>query len=198
MKRILLCAALLLCGTVSAQDWGDLLKKVATEAADKVTGGKLTEAAIAGCWNYAAPAVKFEGDDLLSGLGGTAMESTVTTRLEKAYALVGIRPGAASFTFTKEKTFTAVLGKAKNLSGTYAFDPETHEIRLTFDKTSKFKLGTLTGHAYIRGSELQLLFPVTKLVEVVTELGSKVSSLQTVAKLLEKYKEVYLGFAFEK
>ena len=63
MKRILLCAALLLCGTVSAQDWGDLLKKVATEAADKVTGGKLTEAAIAGCWNYAAPAVKFEGDD---------------------------------------------------------------------------------------------------------------------------------------
>lgn len=201
MKKLLLWATLLACGTplsAPAQDWGDLLKKVATEAADKITGGKLTEAAIVGTWNYTAPAVKFEGGDLLSGLGGTAMESTVTSRLEKAYALVGIKAGAASFTFSDDKSFTAELGKAKNLKGTYAFDPATHEIRLSFDKASKFKLGTVTGHAYIRGSELQLLFPVTKLVEVVTELGSKVSSLQTVAKLLEKYEEVYLGFAFGK
>lgn len=88
--------------------------------------------------------------------------------------------------------------KAKNLSGTYEFDPATHEIRLTFDKKSKFKLGTLTGHAYISGGELQLVFPVTKLVDTVTAIGSKVSSLQSAVKLLEKYKEVYLGFAFEK
>lgn len=201
MKRILL-SALLLAGaglaTASAQDWGSLLKKVATEAADKLTDGKLTEAAVVGTWNYAAPAVRFESDDLVSGLGGKAMESTVATRLEKGYALAGIRQGAARFTFTGEKSFTAELGKAKNLSGTYEFDPATHEIRLTFDKKSKFKLGTLTGHAYISGGELQLVFPVTKLVDTVTAIGSKVSSLQSAVKLLEKYKEVYLGFAFEK
>lgn len=197
MKRIFLLAVLFVCGSrlsAPAQEWGDLLKKVATTAADKVTGGKLTEKALLGTWNYQAPAVKFESDNMLSELGGTAMESTVTSRLEKGYALVGIKAGAASFTFNEDKSFAAVLGRAKDLSGTYEFDPSTHEIKLAFKK----KLGTLTGHVYISGSELQLVFPVTKLVEVVTAIGSKVSSLQTIAAMLEKYKEVYLGFAFTK
>ena len=197
MKRIFLLAVLFVCGSrlsAPAQEWGDLLKKVATTAADKVTGGKLTEKALLGTWNYQAPAVKFESDNMLSELGGTAMESTVTSRLEKGYALVGIKAGAASFTFNEDKSFAAVPGRAKALSGTYEFDPSTHEIKLAFKK----KLGTLTGHVYISGSELQLVFPVTKLVEVVTAIGSKVSSLQTIAAMLEKYKEVYLGFAFTK
>ena len=47
-------------------------------------------------------------------------------------------------------------------------------------------------------SDLLLVFPVTKLVEFATELGSKVSSLATVASLLKKYENVYLGFAFSK
>lgn len=203
MKRIIRLFALAAFGcvtvsTASAQNWGDVLKKVATEAADKVTGGKLTEAALVGTWNYTAPAVKFESDNVLSELGGSAMESTVTTRLEKGYELVGIKAGAASFTFNDDKSFTADLGKAQGLSGTYEFDASTHEIKLTFSKSSKFNLGTLTGYAYISGSELQLVFPVTKLVDVITAIGSKVSSLQTVAAMLEKYKEVYLGFAFTK
>lgn len=202
MKKHLMIAVLLLCGAVaapaSAQDWGDLLKKAATTAADKLTGGKLTEAALIGSWSYTAPAVKFESDNVLSELGGTAMESTITGKLETGYSLVGIKAGAASFTFNSDKTFSAALGKAQNLSGTYEFDASSHEIVLNFSSESKFKLGSLTGHVYISGSELQLVFPVTKLVNMITAIGSKVSSLQTVAALLEKYKEVYLGFAFEK
>ena len=202
MKRRLLLAVLVLCGWAAApavaQDWGDLLKKAATTAADKLTGGKLTEAALVATWSYTAPAVKFESDNVLSELGGTAMESTVTGYLEKGYTLAGIQPGAASFTFNSDKTFTATLGKAKNLSGTYEFNAETHEITLDFASGSKFNLGTMTGHVYLSGSELQLVFPVTKVVQAVTAIGSKVSSLQTVASLLEKYKEVYVGFAFAK
>ena len=198
MKKLLLvwllCAA---AAPAAAQDWTDILKKAATTAADKLTGGKLTAAALIGTWNYTAPAAKFESDNLVSELGGTAMESTVTGYLEKGYTMVGIQPGAASFTFNDDKTFSANLGKAKDLSGTYEFDPSTHEITLRFNKT-KFNLGSLTGHVYISGSELQLVFPVTKLVDMVTAIGSKISSLQTVASLLEKYKEVYVVFAFAK
>ena len=201
MKKLLL-AGLLLCGwaaaPAAAQDWGDILKKAATTAADKLTGGKLTEAALIGTWNYTAPAVKFESDNVLSELGGTAIESTITGKLETGYAFVGIKEGAASFIFNNDNTFTAVLGKAKNLSGTYEFDASNHEITLVFSSGSKFNLGTLNGHVYLSGSELQLVFPVTKLVNVITAIGSKVSSLQTIASLLEKYKEVYIGFAFAK
>ena len=200
MKQKLLLTLLLACSTLlpaAAQDWGDILKKAATTAADKLTGGKLTEAALVATWNYTAPAAKFESDNIMSELGGTAMESTVTSYLEKGYTVVGIKPGAASFTFNSDKSFTAELGKAKELSGTYEFDASTHEITLQFNKT-KFNISSLTGHVYLRGSELQLVFPVTKLVDVITAIGSKISSLQTVAALLEQYKEVYVGFAFAK
>lgn len=179
-----------------AQDWKDALKKVATAAADKATDGKLTQYAIVGEWNYSGPGVKFESDDIASELGGAALQTTISQKLEKAYLLAGIKPGACSFTFDKENGFTAQMG-THALSGTYEFDASTHTITLHFTK-GKYNLGAVPGHAYISGSELQLVFPVTKLVNLVTALGSKISSLSTVSKLLEKYENVYLGFEFTK
>ncbi len=109
----------------------------------------------------------------------------------QAYAL-----GSGSFTFKDDDTFDAVLGKY-TLSGTYAFDAATHVVTLRFAQ-GKIALGTLEGHAYIDGKELLLVFPVTKFVKMATALGSKISSLSTVTALLEKYKNVHIGFAFQK
>ena len=95
-----------------------------------------------------------------------------------------------------DSTFTAVLGKHE-LSGTYEYDSSTHVVTLRFAK-GKLNLGAVEGHAYVSGTELQLVFPVTKLVNLVTELGSRVSSLSTITALLKKYENVYLGFAFTK
>lgn len=199
MKRLLLLAAtLLLLGCpAAAQDWMDALKKAATAAADKATDGKLTQYALAGTWNYTGPGVKFEGGDIASELGGAALETAVVKQLDKAYARAGIRPGAGTFTFEKaDSTFSAVLGK-HNLSGTYDYDAATHVVTLRFAK-GKLNLGSVPGHAYISGGELVLVFPVTRLVEVVTALGSKISYFSTATTLLSKYKNVYIGFAFSK
>ena len=199
MKKILLFAAalLLLAGTTSAQDWKEALKKAATAAADKATDGKLTQYALAGTWNYTGPGVKFEGEDLASELGGAALESSVVKQLTKAYALAGIKPGAGTFTFERDSdAFSATLGK-HNLTGTYEYEAATHVVTLHFAK-GKINLGSVPGHAYISGTELVLVFPVTRLVEMMTTLGSKISSLSTAAALLSKYKDVYVGFAFSK
>ncbi len=199
MKKILLSAAalLLLAGTTSAQDWKEALKKAATAAADKATDGKLTQYALAGTWNYTGPGVKFEGEDLASELGGAALESSVVKQLTKAYALAGIKPGAGTFTFERDSdAFSATLGK-HNLTGTYEYEAATHVVTLHFAK-GKINLGSVPGHAYISGTELVLVFPVTRLVEMMTTLGSKISSLSTAAALLSKYKDVYVGFAFSK
>ncbi|MCM1151773.1 MAG: DUF4923 family protein [Alistipes sp.] len=197
MKRLLLLTLLLLpAGRAAAQSWGDLLKKIVTTVADNATNGQLTRYAIVGKWNYTAPGVKFEGEDTLADLGGAALESTVAEKLEKAYLLAGIVPGACSFAFEKEETFTATFG-SRSLGGTYEFDPATHAIMLRFAK-GKFDLGTVPGHAYLSGNELQLVFPVTKLVDMVTALGSKIPSLSAVTGLLEKYENVYIGFRFAK
>ena len=118
-------------------------------------------------------------------------------QLEKAYAKAGIRPGAGTFTFGKDDdAFTATLG-SHTLSGTYEYDAPTHVVTLHFAK-GKLNLGSVPGHAYISGQELVLVFPVTRLVEVVTALGSKVSYFSTATTLLSKYKNVYVGFAFSK
>ena len=199
MKKILLSAAalLLLAGTASAQDWKEALKKAATAAADKATDGKLTQYALAGTWNYTGPGVKFEGEDLASELGGAALESSVVKQLTKAYALAGIKPGAGTFTFERDSdAFSATLGR-HNLTGTYEYEAATHVVTLHFAK-GKINLGSVPGHAYISGTELVLVFPVTRLVEMMTTLGSKISSLSTAAALLSKYKDVYVGFAISK
>ena len=199
MKQFTLIALtlLLLGGTASAQGWKDAVKKAATTAADKATDGKLTEFALAGTWNYKGPGVKLEGKDIASEVGGAALEGTIDKQLAKAYEMAGIKPGAGSFTFNKEdNAFTAIMG-AHNLSGTYDYDSATHVVTLHFAK-GKLNLGSVPGHAYISGSELTLVFPVTKLVELVTALGSKVEQFETATTLLSKYKNVYIGFAFEK
>lgn len=109
----------------------------------------------------------------------------------------GIRPGAGTFTFGKDDdAFTATLG-SHTLSGTYEYDAPTHVVTLHFAK-GRLNLGSVPGHAYISGQELVLVFPVTRLVEVVTALGSKVSYFSTATTLLSKYKNVYVGFAFSK
>lgn len=145
MKKLLLfTASLLLLGgtTSSAQDWKEALKKAATAAADKATDGKLTQYALTGTWNYTGPGVKFEGGDIASEVGGAALETAVVKQLEKAYAKAGIRPGAGTFTFSKDDdAFTATLG-SHTLSGTYEYDAPTHVVTLHFAK-GKLNLGSV-------------------------------------------------------
>lgn len=194
---LLFTLGLLLWGAqVQAQDWKDALKKVVTSAADEATGGKLTEVAIVGAWRYTGPGIKFEGENLTSQLGGAAIESTVTKQLVKGYELVGIREGASSFDFAGDGTFTAQLG-SHELAGSYTFDASTHELALQVS-TGKIPLGTIQGRAYLSGTELQLVFPATKLVELIESLGQKIQALSSVTKLLENYENVYIGFAFSK
>ena len=187
MKRLfsllILGLSLLASERVSAQSWLDALKGVATEVIDEATGGKLTEMAIAGEWKYIAPGVRM----------GSAMESTIETKLATAYEKVGIRPDFCQITFTKEDTWSMPV-KGHEVTGTYSYDPATHAITLTLAKLG----ASFTGYAYIDGTNLELVFPVNKLVEFVTALGSKISSLSSVSKMLEKYDDVYLGFQFAK
>lgn len=197
-KTLFLIASVLLFATApaNAQGWKDALKKAATTAADKATDGKLTQYALVGEWHYSGPGIKFEGGDVASELGGAAIETSLSGQLEKAYLLAGIKPGACTFSFDKENAFTAAMG-THTLSGTYEFDASAHLLTLHFAK-GKFNLGSMPGHVYISGEQLQMVFPVTKVVDMVTALSSKVSSLESAAALLKKYKNVYIGFEFGK
>lgn len=194
MKKILLLTAAMLCfatTSVQAQDWLDALKGVATSAADKLTGGKLTQKALIGSWNYSGPGVKMGSSNLLADVGGTVMSSTIESKLRTIYEKVGIREGFCSITFEEGNAFSMPL-KSRTISGTYEYDASSHAITLHVSKLS------FTGYAYIDGSNLQLVFPADKLVSFMTVVGSMVSSLSTITEMLKNYDNVLIGFEFAK
>ena len=203
MKKFLFCLLAACCCAVpaSAQNWLDALKNVASNAVDQVTGGKATEALMVGSWNYRQPGVKLQSDDTLTDLGASALTGQLETRLEKLYTIVGIREGACDFTFASDKTFTATFG-TRTFQGTYEFTGETHDVTLTFETSSSYNLGSLTGKAYLSGTDLQLLFPAKRLLTLIDVLGQKLASFSstaaTVSSLVGKFDDLYLGFEFAK
>lgn len=198
MKKLMILAVMsvMMSTAANAQGLMDALKGIATSVADKATGGKLTELALQGDWSYTGPGVKFVGDNLLAEAGGAAISGTIESKLASAYSLVGIKQGACRFNFGSDNKFTATLG-SHTLSGTYEFDSSTHVVSLHF-AAGKFNLGTLNGHAYISGSNLDMVFPADKLVGMITALGARISSLNTLTSLLKKYDSVMIGFKFSK
>lgn len=184
---VVLCATTV---TVEAQSWLDALKQVATDVVDNATGGQLTAKAIIGTWNYKTPATRMSSGDALANVGGALAGSTINDKLKPIFEKVGIREGFCTITFNEDGTF-AMPVKGRNISGTYEFDPSTHAITLTVGK-----MGSFTGYAYISGTNLEIVFPVDKLVDFVTAVGSKISALKSIATMLEKVENAYLGFAF--
>lgn len=194
MKKLIVLMAVLCAttATVGAQNWLDALKQVATDAIDNATGGQLTAMAIIGTWNYTAPATRLDGGDILSNAGGALASSTINGKLQPIFEKVGIKEGVCSITFNNDGTFSMPT-KLKTVEGTYEFDPSTHAITLTVGK-----VGSFTGYAYISGTNLEIVFPVNKLVDFVTAVGSKISSLKSIVSMLEKVENAYVGFAFAK
>lgn len=198
MKRvfIVLVALVAMCGTASAQSWGDILKGAVTDLVDEATGGKATEYLMTGSWGYASPAVRLESDNQLATLAGNAMVSTVETKLQSAYNLVGIKPGSYTLTLKEDMTFAMVIGQ-RTLSGTYTYNSDTHALELLFS-SKLLKATSLRGFAHMSGDNLDVVFDCTKLVNFLSALGSKVSMLNSITQLVSNYDNVLVGFTFNR
>ena len=199
MKRVLFIVAFIFSvgmGSAQAQNWLNMLKSVATSAIDKVTGGEFTAKSIIGTWNYTQPGVKLSSKDALSDLAGTAATSTLQSKMASYYEFVGIKPGACNFVIKDDGTFSSTFGK-NTLSGKYTFDAKSNLLLLTYDGLLA-GLGAIPAYAYMNGANLQIVFPIDKLMSVLTTLGSNVNTLSTITELIKKYDSVKIGFEFSK
>lgn len=194
MKRLFITLIALFTLTTAEAQWLDALKKVATEAIDKATDGKLTQMAVIGTWNYSAPAVKLEGDNALSNIGGSAISATVGDKLEQAFTKVGISSGFCSVTFNEDGTYTMPV-KGRQIKGTYTYNSSDHSLTLKVGQSGKVEV---KGYAYISGTNLQIVFPINKLTDFMVAIGSSIKSLNSITKLIEQYENIYLGFEFAK
>ena len=195
MKRLLMlifALQIVALQQVAAQSWLDALKGVASSVIDDVTGGKLTEKALIGTWNYSQPGVHLSSKDALSDLAAAAATSTIQSKMKPYYEKVGIKPGACKFTFGDDGSFSVTIGQ-KNIAGTYTFNAETKALALKLN--SGF---SVTAYAYMNGQNLQLVFPMDNLLKVMTSLGSLSDTLAGITSLLNKYDSLKIGFEFSK
>lgn len=211
MKKLIIITLAAIAFTTAeaqAQNWLNVLKSAATSAIDKVTGGALTEKAIIGTWNYSQPGVKLSSsENALSDITGSALTTTVQQKIAPYYEKVGIKPGICKFVINEDGTFSSTFGQ-RTFSGTYTFDPKTNALSLKYGGTkpstiaeteaSLFNLGAIPAYAYLNGEKLQIVFPMDKLLNVVTSLGSSVESLSLITELLKSYDSIKIGFEFSK
>ena len=101
------------------------------------------------------------------------------------------------YDFDREGGFTAAFGRQK-LTGSYEYDAGSHTVSVRPSDEKLEKIGAVSGRAYVSGSELQLLFPVTKLLELAKDVSSQAASLEAASALLANYKNLYIGFSFKK
>ena len=199
MKKLfilLFIASLCFSERAAAQNWKDRLREAATEAADKLSDGKLTEKRFIGTWTYLEPALKMESESLLSELAASVLNKNATKRMNRIYEHIGIHPGNGTICLEKDGCFTATNQK-HTIKGTYTYDNTTHQITFTFD-TKHRKVEPVTGRISLKGENMILVFPVTKLVDLIRSVGERIPQLSGLVSLFDQYKDVYIGFTFSK
>lgn len=165
-----------------------------------ISKSNLTEEDLVGDWQYAAPAVAFQSDNLLQKAGGAAAAGVIEEKLTPYYAKVGITNLTASF--SADKTFKFKINRI-TLTGTFEKDTnsETGDFIFTFKAGGKLPLGNFKTHVEkVGNSKLSLTFDASKLISLVNTIASVSgrSSLKTVATMLNSYDGLNCGFELSK
>ena len=213
----------MLCCTVSnAQSLKDILGAIGSKASQTTSSessssstsdavgsilgsilGALTtadELTLEGTWTYTGCALALESENVLSNIASSAAKTTIENKINEYLEKIGIKAGAATFTFLEDGSFTVASEAGKTImSGTWT--KEDSAINLQFGKTMKLlkMSGTVTSSGK---TGCQLLFDSTKFLSFVKNalkvVGSKNEKVQALATLLENYDNLKLGFSLSK
>ena len=160
-----------------------------------ISKSNLSEADLVGSWQYSAPAVAFQSDNLLQKAGGAA----ATEKLAPYYSKAGIDKLTA--VFNNDKTFKFQIDKV-TLSGTFEKDTtsETGDFIFNFKAGGKIPVGKFKAHVEKVGSKLTITFDASKLITLVNTIASVSgqSTLKSVASMLNSYDGLNCGFELSK
>ena len=162
--------------------------------------GQLSEADLAGVYQYTEPAITFKSDNLLQKAGGAAMAATIVDKLAPYYERAGMKNLVV--TLTPEKEFEFTIGRIK-LSGTFMRDSaqtSANSFIFTFSALGKVGLGKVAADVQLTGNNLLITFDASKLLSLVNTIAqfSGKQSLQTAASFLNSYDGLNCGFPLTK
>lgn len=217
MKKSVICAIMALAlafGQAGAFDLKDLFGKSKTNtetSADDNSDGILgalgsfignmtanknfTVDDIAGQWSYSSPAVSFKSENALKNVGGAAAATAVENKLAPYYKTLGFT--RTTLTIAKDHTFSMKMGIIP-LKGTVE-KTEDGRLEFAFTGITGRSVGKVDAVATKSGSTLNLTFDATKFIKVLTSVAGKlnISTLNTLASLLNGYDGIYMGFSMK-
>ena len=149
---------------------------------------------IIGTWNFKGSAFVFESENALANLGSDAIASQVEAKVDSYLAKLKIQEGSSTITFNEDNTCVFTAGK-KSLNGTYEFNAETKELKLTY-------AGLLSTTAYLvydKGT-INIVYQSDGLLRILKAIGSMStnSTLALLNTLLAQYDGLRIGMAFAK
>lgn len=176
-----------------------------TDFLSSLTGGDVVYSApstLNGTYSYAGSAVSITQTNgtMINNLAGSAVASTIESKVDANLAKIGIQPGSMSINFNRDdNTFTWTVAGIP-LPGTYKLGDNEETITLTFGKSMQFF--TLTGNLECSSTNAQILFPANRTVaflkKVATRIGKSEGTLSTITKLAEGYDSYKIGFKLVK
>ena len=155
----------------------------------------VTASDLQGTWTYRKADCVFETNNLLLKAGGEVAATKIESQLESQLSKVGITPGACTFSFNSNGTYTATIGQY-NLSGNYTLNSSANTITMTY----LAGLGRISPRIVKTGSSISLLFEGDKLLSMVQKVGklSSNSTVSSLSTLLNSYDGMLVGMQLSK
>lgn len=151
---------------------------------------------LVGNWTYGGVAAAVRSDNILSTVAGNAAVSTLENKADEILGKAGVTPGAATFTFNQDGTFSFQAGRLPAISGTYV--QEGNNVSFSFGKALKFL--KLNGTVSTAAGGCKILFDGERFMtfaQRVIEFANKITTsagLATVGNILTTAKSVDAGF----
>ena len=204
MKKIvvILGSLMLFASAASAQNiLGGLIKSVAGEKAGEAIGNVLSSVVgssvdLAGNWTYGGVGAAVKSDNILSTVAGNAAISTIESKADNILAKAGVTPGAATFTFNQDGTFSFKAGKLPAISGTYVQNGNNVTMKfgrqLTFLQLDGTVSAATNGCKILFNGEKFMTF-TQRLIEYARKITTS-AGVATVGNILSTAKSVDAGF----
>lgn len=155
----------------------------------------LTEKDLVGTWNYQSADCVFESENLLMKAGGEVASAQIETKMNETLAKVGVKPGACTFTFNSDNTYSATIAGFP-VSGEFQLDAENKKLTMTY----LAGLAVMTPNIVKNGNSISLLYEADKLLAIAQKLAamSGNTSLQALAELASSYDGLMIGLELKK
>ena len=205
MKKIaaILASLMLVASAANAQNiLGNILNSVTGGNVGETVGNVLNsvlgggQVDLTGIWTYGGVGAAVRSDNILSTVAGNAAISTIETKADNILGKAGINPGAATFTFNQDGSFSFKAGRLPAITGTYVQNGNAVTMKfgrqLTFLQLDGTVSATTNGCKILFNGEKFMTF-AQKVIEYAKKITTSYG-VATVGNILTTAKSVDAGF----